>query len=376
MFQTNRNVLWISKSWSTPPVITSEYVEIKMKVDNNWKVYVPTSWNSASWLDSYWVWYNWDVYVWHNEPINISWSSSRLWYREVASWLNPWDFYYIKVLPHNINPSTWLPSYWRAMALWMWWWVVWSWDMRDSNYVAQFLYEVAYDWGKMWYRTWANSVWNWYKWSQRAWTINLQYPYEEVDASDITSLWSHYMACQYQNSWIITSAMESCPWSTWQIQVWFREQQYWRCSNLLTAATEVDPEWWYYVHSYREWQYWYCTSLESSAPENPPSYVNWWVEYKFNQYKWCTNLRNVSSVVYAWWWNSQFREWQFLYCWSPSNKVTVHLYWSDVVRCTWAKSLWLDDANVHRVYVPSSLLQAYKDSDYRSNIDDNKFFRN
>lgn len=385
MFQTNRNILWTAtQSWHTPPVLTSEYIEIVMKADSNWKVYVPVAWSpwlsypwaNAWWNGNYWAPFDWDVYVDNLDPVHISWSSWRQWYREVAT-VEPDTFHYVKILPHIINPSTWLPNYWRAMAFAMWGSCVASVDLTYKNPIADYLYQVIYDWAQIWYKCSETVIWAWYKTAQFAWCTNLTRPFPETDVSMVTAIWMHFLAWQYCQSWVTESVMESTPDCT-AAQTWYREQQYWRCPNLLTAATESDPPrmWQWYYHSYREWQYAFCTSLESAAPENPPSWITWWIEYKFNQYRWCTSLKNIPSLVYAPWYpTTEFRWSQFRDCWNSSNPMRIRIYWDEVIKSV-TNSLWLVDANVFRIYVPRALLQAYKDAPERSNISDSKFFSN
>ena len=353
-----------------------------MIADANWKVYVPIAgspwlsypWQDWWWNNYYWAPYDWDVYVDNVHAVHISWNSSRQWYREVKSWLTPWSFHYIRIVPHYFNVETRLPNYWRAMAFAMWWDCVASHDLYYKNPIADYLYEIIYDWAIMWYKCSETVIWAWYKTAQFAWCSNLRKPFPEIDVSMVTSIWRHFLAWQYCESWITESVAErtpDCP----AAQTWYREQQYWRCPNLLNAATEIDPPrmWQWYYNSYREWQYAYCVSLRTTAPENPPQWIRWWDEYKFNQYLWCTWIRSISRVEYCpWYWASEFRWNQFYWCWTSSNPLTAYLYWNEVVR-SYRNSLWLEDANVYRIYVPSSLLTSYQNDWNWSNISDNKF---
>lgn len=376
----NRNALWITNWRYIPPA--SEFIEIKMISDSLGKVYVPTAWSpwlSYPWADSwgngtYWAPYNRDVYVDWTWSAHISWNSTRQGYREVKSWLEPWTFHFIKIVPHYFHEETWLPDYWRAMAFAMWWSCVASLDLTYKNPIADYLYEILYDWAIMGYKCSDSVIWAWYKTAQFAWCSNLTKPYEEVDVSMVTSIWRHFLAWQYCQSWITESAREIAP-DCRAAQTWYREQQYWKCPNLLTAATEVDPPrmWQWYYHSYREWQYAFCPLLTVTAPENPPQWITWWVEYKYNQYRWCTWIQTVSRVEYCpWYWATEFRGSQFRDCGSSSNPLTMYIYWDQIVK-SYSNSMWLSDANVYRIYVPQDLVEAYKNDGNWSNISDNKF---
>ena len=377
---SNRNALWITNWRYIPPA--SEFIEIKMMADSNGKVYVPTAWSPGlsypgrdSWgNDYYWAPYNRNVYVDWTLSTHISWNSTRQWYREVKSWLEPWTFHFIKIVPFFFHEETWLPDYWRAMAFAMWWSCVASQDLRYKNPIADYLYEIMYDWAIMGYKCSDSVIWAWYKTAQFAWCTNLTKPYEEVDVSMVTSIWRHFLAWQYCQSWITESAREIAPDCT-AAQTWYREQQYWKCPNLLTAATEVDPPrmWQWYYHSYREWQYAFCPLLTVTAPENPPSGITWWIEYKYNQYRWCTWIQTISRVEYCpWYWADQFRWSQFANCGNSENPLTMYIYWDQVVK-SYSNSLWLNNANVYRIYVPDDLLEAYKSDGNWSNINDEKF---
>lgn len=343
--------------------------------DANWKVYVPTAWRWNWWYWNYWASFNFDVYVLQNPVVTITWSSARQSYREVASWLTPWQLYNIKIQPHDIDPVTHLPSYWWAKWFGMWWdsaW--WSW-LSYANPVAQYLYEIVYDWSYMWYANSDTVIWWWFKCAEYAWCVNLRRAPAEVDISFVTSIGEYYREAQYV--WctsLLESVTESISDSLTTIWVWFREHQYYWCSSLQIAAQEHDAAnmvnpW----HSYREWQYRYCTSLTTTWPENPPATLQWWREYKLNQYDWCTWIRTISRVQYlsvSWW--GDYRWDQFRDCWNPNNPLTAYLYWEWVI--VWdTNSLWLSDANVYRIYVPSNLVNAYKNSSAWSNITSTKF---
>lgn len=376
---TTRNALWINNWRYVPPA--SEFIEIKMIADSLGKIYVPTAWCNGiryQW-DNYGNWwydapYNRDIYVDWTFAMNITWVSWARWYREVASWLAPDTFHFIKIVPHYFHEETWLPDYWWAMAFWMWWNCVASQMLTNKNPIADYLYEILYDWAIMGYKVSDHVIWAWYKTAQFAWCTNLTKPYEETDVSMVTTIWRHFLAWQYCESWVTESATEKAPDCT-AAQTWFREQQYWACPNLLTAAEEVDPPrmWQWYYHSYREAQYAKCPLLTVTAPENPPQWITWWVEYKYNQYWDCTWIQTVSRVEYCpGYWATDFRWSQFLNCGSSDNPLTMYIYWDQIVR-SYSNSMWLNDTNVYRIYVPQDLVEAYKSDGNRSNISDDKF---
>lgn len=375
-----RNALWINNWRYIPPA--SEFIEIKMKADSNGKVYVPTAWSpwlwypwqDSGWNGTYWAAYNWDVYVDNSFAVNISWSSTRQGYREVASGKTPWSFHFVKIYPHEYDAQTWLPAYWWAMAFAMGWSCVASLDLTYKNPIADLLYEILYDWAIMWYKCSDHVIGAWYKTAQFAWCSNLTKAYEETDVSMVTSIWRHFLAWQYCQSWVTESATEKTPDCT-AAQTGFREQQYWKCADLLTAATEIDPPrmWQWYYHSYREWQYAFCPLLTVTAPENPPQWITGWIEYKYNQYWGCTWIRTISRVEYCpWYWATEFRWSQFRDCGNSDNPLTAYLYWDQVIK-SYSNSMWLVNANVRRIYVPSDLLTAYQNDSNWSNIDDSKF---
>jgi len=368
----NRNIL--RRKTSAWPYVWWEYVELKMKADVNWKVYVPTAWRTRS-NASYWTPFDWYVSVWNSEPVHISWNSARQWYREVMSWLTPWEFYYIKITPYHIDEDTWLPDYWWLRWFWMWWDSAWWSPLTYKNPIADYLYEVVYDWSFMWYAVSETSLWDWFKCAQFAWCTNLTKPVPEVDISQVTSIWFYYREAQY--AWCTSlqySATESISDLLTTIWVWFREHQYYWCTSLSTASDEHDAAnmtnpW----HSYREWQYRYCTSLRVTWPENPPQTLHWWNEYKYNQYDWCTWITTISRVQYlSWQWNTSYRWDQFKDCWSQSSPITAYFYWTWVIEWS-TNSLWLIDANVYRIYVPSNLVNAYRNSPNWTNITSTKF---
>lgn len=372
-----RNALWINNRRYVPPA--SEFIEIKMKADANWKVYVPTAWAnglSRRWStlanDTYGAVYNWDVYLDNNFSVNISGQSTRQWYREVGSNLQPDSFHYIKIYPHVVDPISWLPWYWRAMAFAMGWGCVASQDLSGKNPIAEYLYEILYDGAILWYRYSATEIGSWYKSCQYAWCINLTKAYEETDISDVTAIGSQFLAWQYAETWITESVTERSP-GPCNAYIWYREQQYWKCQNLITAADEVDPTELILTNSYREGQYGYCTSLRVTAPERPPVQFNGGAEYRLNQYIGCSWLKTISRIEYCSGYPaSQFRENQFVNCWDFNDPITAYIYGSDVVKWV-TNSLWLSNDKIYRIFVPSNLVSAYQNDNQWSNIDDNKF---
>ena len=374
-----RNALWINNRKYIPPA--SEFIEIKMMADTLGKVYVPVAWcngliyTGRHFGNNYYdAPYDWDVLIDNQFSKRITWVSRVYGYEEVGSWLEPWTFHYIKIYPHNYDEQTGLPDYGWCMAFSMWWKCMGSENLQYKNPIADYLYEIIYDGAILWYRNSDHKLGSWYKTCQFAWCINLTKVWKETDLNNITEIWSHFLTAQYANSGVIESATESTP-DCPEALTWFREQQYRRCSNLITAADEIDPPHmgdWYY-HSYREGQYGYCENLLVSWPEKTPLSINGWVEFKFNQYLGCSKLNTISRLDYCpWYGQSYFRWWQFQWCGTQSNWITAYLYGRDVIKGS-DLSLGLANDNVYRIYVPSNLVTAYQQDSQWSNIDDNKF---
>ena len=242
---TTRNALWINNRRYIPPA--SEFIEIKMKADSNGKVYIPAAW--CNWLiytgrtfgnDHYDAPYDWDVLVDNVFSKRVTWISGRERYEEVGSWLEAGTFHLIKIYPHNYDEQTWLPDYWWCMAFGMGGKCMGSEDLIYKNPIADYLYEIIYDWAILGYRNSDHKLGSWYKTCQYAWCINLTKAWEETDVSDITEIGSHFLSAQYAHSWVTESATESTP-DCPEALTWFREQQYWRCLSLHTASDEKDP---------------------------------------------------------------------------------------------------------------------------------------
>ena len=373
-----RNALWINNWRYVPPA--SEFIEIKMIADDLGKVYVPVGWANGlnksghTWANgTYWAAYDWDLYVDWVFTKNVTWSSRAEGYEVAQEGLEPWTFHYIKIYPHFYNEGSWLPNYGWAMAFAMGWTCNGTNNLTNKNPVADYLYEIMYDWAIMGYRRSDHAIGSGYKTCQFAWCINLTKPFEETDISDVIEIGSHFLTGQYAHSWITTTTAEKCPWAN-DLQWAYREQQYWKCENLTIAADEVDPDNLRFWNSYREAQYWYCTWLRVTAPENPLSTYTWWEEFRFNQYLGCTWIEILSRVEYCPWYGSDymFRQTQFKDCGNSSNPLTGNFYWSDVIKWV-TNSLWLTNDNVYRIFVPSDLVTAYQNDSMWSNIDDNKF---
>ena len=365
-----RNALWINKGKPVPPA--SEYVEMIIKADSNWRLYLATAWLGDG---GYYQYYHWNIYIDNNLIWDISWRSGQQSYREITSWLTPDSFHNVKIYPNEVDPNTLVPNYWWLKAFGMGWNCNAGNPLSYRNPVADYLYEVIYDWSYMGYANSEFIIGDNFKCLQYAWCSNLTKVLPEVDISQVMRVGTYYREWQYAECIsLLESATEAISDSITTIGVWFREHQYYGCTSLLTAADEHDPEemrnpW----HSYREWQYRNCVSLSTTWAENPPSTLQGWQEYKFNQYDGCTWITTISRVEYlSVTGGSDYRGDQFKNCWSSEHPLTAYFYWDGVI--TWSNnSLGLSNANVYRIYVPSNLVSAYQNASQRSNIDDNKF---
>ena len=179
-------------------------------------------------------------------------------------------------------------------------------------------------------------IWNEFRCYQYADTFNLTTPPAEVIPSSVSSIWNWFRWYQYTNSAITTTAVENIPGGV-TVSYWYRIGQYEWCYNLISTAIEVVPDV-FEASGYREYQYQNCGALETAY---------------------------LTAVSFPEWYTVRY--FQFNVNWgSMHQNLVVTISWNVVDQATFAA--WLDTNNCSAIRVPSSLVTAYKESEYWSSV--------
>lgn len=276
------------------------------------------------------------------------------------------------------------------------------------------------------------SIWNGFRWYQYTECSNITSTTPEVLSTSLTTIWDAFRNWQYSNTWVTSWAIEVIPNTVTSIWNFFRASMYHQCYSLLTIQPEVIPSWvtidtidfragmykectnlqntvsensnytalnntiWNY---FRSNQYYWCTSIVSAAIETLPNNVtSIWHYFRESQYYNCTALQTSAPEVfssailsvgndfrrYQYFWcpitsdivvmafstnSSWFRNQQYIYSYNPA--VTVKIYWSVVD--SWDRAMWLPDRYVQEIQVDSSLISAYQSASNWAYITPSKF---
>ncbi len=420
MFTYNRNLLhrqWYS--WK----FAEDYIMFKSMADSSGNLKVPTAWYSHSWSQN--CSYNWHInYDWWTYTNYVwtwwTWSSKCI---TIATWLTPNSEHIITIRTYDI-----LNNYWWALAFW-----------RYNSSIADRLKEIIVDSTFLWFAVSETSTWNYFRRSQYYWCTNLINAYEEYLPATVLDTWTYFRCDQYHDCVsLVTPWTESAPNSITEIKAHFREHQYDWCSSLTNSSVEVMPNTVTVIWDhFRWWQYRNCINITTAAAEvMPPNLVTIYEHFRCNQYEWCSNLVTLSDEVmpdtvttiytqfrlcqyrncpkitrtakealsssissiqyhfrhqqYQWdtWitlvsWiqappaslnHNYCRYLQFDWALNTTTPATVYVYWPIVETEQWW-NFWFTDAKISVVYVPLSLLEAYKNStdNMRKNISDSKF---
>jgi len=276
------------------------------------------------------------------------------------------------------------------------------------------------------------SIWNNFREYQYWWCTNITSTTPEVLSTSLTTIGEGFRLGQYSNTWVTSWAIEVIPNTVTSIWNSFRSSMYHQCYSLLTIQPEVIPSWatidtinfrrgmykecinlqntvsenssytalnnviWKY---FRSEQYYWCTSIISAATETLPSNVtSIWNYFRHSQYYNCTALQTSAAEVFPntitsvgdyfrglqYFWcpitsnivvtavstsSSRPRTQQYQYSYNPA--VTVKIYWSVVD--SWEGAMWLPDRYVQEIQVDSSLISAYQSASNWSYITPSKF---
>ena len=415
MFVANRNVIW--EAWTYQWAFAEDHITFKSMASADGKLRVPTAWLSQSW--DRWCPYNWFISVdwWEYHQFVWTWSTSNN--LVVAEWLPVDSEHVIDLRIFDIEDQ-----YWRARAFWWY-----------QSGIADRLTELIVDSCYLWFAQSAESTWNYFRSYQYCWCTNLRNAYNEYIPLTCLDTWVHFRTYQYNWCTTLTTVWaESCPNSVLEIKDWFRQYQYANCSNLVEPAVEVMPDTVTRIWQHFRWHmYENCTSLVETAWEVlPPTLQTIAHDFRCWQYKWCVNLLTASDEVLPdtvtsiadWFRLEQFMNCRNLttnakeamsssltslayhyrhdqytnctsitridvksvpnslrthdYCrydwlcntWNTTNPMTIYCTWDRVEY--WDSSMSLDWNCVAKMYVPSNLVQWYRDSWYWNAVADNK----
>ena len=284
---------WLLTSFT--PWTQEEKIVLRIKADSNWDIYIPTWWYSDEWVAN--CPYSWEVSIDWWEARNYTWTWSSWWAILVGFGLKANSVHTIKISPVS-------DEYSRARAFWY----------NNCQY-APSLINIVYDKSYKWYAFNEISTWNYFRYSQYYWCVNLK-----------------------------SADEENLPWTVKIIWNYFRTSQY-------------------------RW----CTTLKANAEESIPDSVHvLWDYYRSWQYRWCTNIEvlkikaNIFASAKTW-----YRQDQFEWIGKITKPVSLYIEWWCVE--TWTtNSLWLINDNVYRVYVHIDTVTDYRDCDLWSNISNSK----
>ena len=179
-------------------------------------------------------------------------------------------------------------------------------------------------------------IWNGFRYYQYGDTPNLTTPSAEVIPSSVSYIWYWFRWYQYTSSAITTTAVENIPGGV-TVSYWYRTGQYDWCLDLTSTAIEVVPDV-FDASGYRENQYRNCGALETAY---------------------------ITAVSFPEWYTVRSNQFSVTYGYLHQNLV-VTISWNVVDQATYAA--WLNTNNCSAIRVPSSLVTAYKESEYWGDV--------